>query len=128
NGNGATVKTKAIEGRVTDPAPGLASEPVASRLQELDQSGDKQTDRYAIVVFSHLRWGFVWQRPQQFLSRFAKMHRILFVEEPFFDIPEGADERVDYHRVLSNVTYVTTTVQTFIAQYTNPTHNNRQSS
>ncbi len=37
-----------------------------------------------IVVQSHLRWDFVWQRPQQLLSRFADHHRVLFIEEPLF--------------------------------------------
>jgi protoporphyrinogen oxidase/glycosyltransferase involved in cell wall biosynthesis len=35
-----------------------------------------------LVVFSHLRWNFVYQRPQQILSRLARRFRILFVEEP----------------------------------------------
>lgn len=35
-----------------------------------------------IVVFSHLRWNFVFQRPQHLLSRFANARRIFFVEEP----------------------------------------------
>jgi len=35
-----------------------------------------------IIVHSHLRWDFLWQRPQQLLSRFAADHPILFVEEP----------------------------------------------
>ncbi len=35
-----------------------------------------------IVCISHLRWDFVWQRPQHVLSRLAKTHRVLFVEEP----------------------------------------------
>ena len=43
-----------------------------------------------IVAFSHLRWNFVWQRPQQFLSRFAEQHPVLFIEEPFYDL--GADQ------------------------------------
>ena len=33
-----------------------------------------------IIAFCHLGWDWVWQRPQQFLSRFAKRHRVLFVE------------------------------------------------
>lgn len=37
-----------------------------------------------IIVFSHLRWDFVFQRPQQLLSRLARHYRILFVEEPVF--------------------------------------------
>lgn len=36
---------------------------------------------YPILVHSHLRWDWVWQRPQQFLSRLAKRHPVLFVEE-----------------------------------------------
>ena len=35
---------------------------------------------YPIIVHCHLRWEGVWQRPQQFLSRLSKRHRILFVE------------------------------------------------
>lgn len=38
-----------------------------------------------IVVFSHLRWDFVFQRPQHLLSRLAQHYPILFVEEPVFD-------------------------------------------
>jgi UDP-galactopyranose mutase len=33
-----------------------------------------------IIVHCHLRWDWVWQRPQQFLSRLSKTRRILFVE------------------------------------------------
>jgi glycosyltransferase involved in cell wall biosynthesis len=37
-----------------------------------------------LVCFSHLRWDFVWQRPQHLLSRAAQQYRVLFVEEPIF--------------------------------------------
>jgi UDP-galactopyranose mutase len=37
-----------------------------------------------LVVFSHLRWNGVWQRPHHLLSRLARNHRILFIEEPVF--------------------------------------------
>ncbi|HEX9998705.1 MAG TPA: glycosyltransferase [Abditibacterium sp.] len=37
---------------------------------------------FPVIVHCHLRWDFVWQRPQQFLSRLAKKHRVLFVEGP----------------------------------------------
>jgi glycosyltransferase involved in cell wall biosynthesis len=33
-----------------------------------------------IVCVCHLSWDWVWQRPQQFLSRLAKTHPVLFVE------------------------------------------------
>ena len=42
---------------------------------------------FDFVVFSHLRWDFVFQRPQHLLSRFARQHRVIFVEEPM--ITEG---------------------------------------
>lgn len=38
--------------------------------------------RQTVVVFSHLRWGFVFQRPQHLLSRLAGRWRVVFVEEP----------------------------------------------
>src|SRR5215213_4369838 len=37
-----------------------------------------------LVCFSHLRWGFVYQRPQHLLSRFAKQTRVYFIEEPVY--------------------------------------------
>jgi len=35
-----------------------------------------------LIVFSHLRWDFVYQRPQHLLSRLAQHHRVWFIEEP----------------------------------------------
>src|SRR5581483_225509 len=98
--------------RLCDPVPGAAGEPAAAQSRiieaasgsEIDVSDEKSTDRYGIVVFSHLRWGFVWQRPQQFLSRFAKKHPVLFIEEPFFDRAEGSEPELQFHRVMPNVT------------------------
>ncbi|MBX9624730.1 MAG: glycosyltransferase, partial [Gemmataceae bacterium] len=42
----------------------------------------------ALVVFSHLRWDFVFQRPQHLLTRLARSRPVLFVEEPVPD-PDG---------------------------------------
>lgn len=42
-----------------------------------------------IVVFSHLRWDFVYQRPQHLLTRLAGWRRVLFIEEPWHT--PGAD-------------------------------------
>ena len=41
--------------------------------------------KHPLLVFSHLRWNFVYQRPQHVLSRLAKSRRILFIEEPVQD-------------------------------------------
>lgn len=38
-----------------------------------------------ILCFSHLRWDFVYQRPQHLLSRFANDSTIHFFEEPIYD-------------------------------------------
>ena len=37
-----------------------------------------------LVCFSHLRWDFVFQRPQHLLTRCAKERRVFFIEEPVF--------------------------------------------
>lgn len=41
--------------------------------------------RYSIVAFSHLRWNFVYQRPQHLLSRLAANRPVFFIEEPELD-------------------------------------------
>ncbi|MCC2959527.1 glycosyltransferase [Massilia sp. IC2-278] len=35
-----------------------------------------------LIVFCHLRWDFVFQRPQHLMTRLAEHYNILFVEEP----------------------------------------------
>jgi UDP-galactopyranose mutase len=37
---------------------------------------------YTLICFSHLRWNFVFQRPQHLMSRFALAHRVIYWEEP----------------------------------------------
>jgi UDP-galactopyranose mutase len=37
-----------------------------------------------LVVFSHLRWDFVYQRPQHLLSRMAAKRQVLVIEEPVY--------------------------------------------
>lgn len=44
-----------------------------------------------LFVFSHLSWDFVYQRPQQLMSRLARHYRIFFIEEPE---PAGGMEEV----------------------------------
>jgi len=47
-----------------------------------------------IVCFSHLRWDFVFQRPQHILSRMAKPFRVFYIEEPIYNtsIPTSFNE------------------------------------
>src|SRR4051794_2145812 len=45
--------------------------------------GGKVTGCGDLMVFSHLRWNWVWQRPQHIVSRLAdRFQRTIFVEEP----------------------------------------------
>lgn len=37
-----------------------------------------------LICFSHLRWDFVFQRPQHLLTRFAQKTKVYFIEEPVF--------------------------------------------
>lgn len=59
---------------------------------------------FDLVCLSHLRWNFVWQRPQHLLSRFARTGRVFFVEEPVFTNESVA--RLEINRHESNVTVV----------------------
>lgn len=38
--------------------------------------------KFDLIVFSHLRWDFVYQRPQHLLTRAARERRVFFIEEP----------------------------------------------
>ncbi len=56
-----------------------------------------------VVAFCHLRWDFVYQRPQHLLSRLARRAPVLYVEEPVYDTREPWLERID---AAPNVTVV----------------------
>lgn len=49
----------------------------------IDQYG-YQPEVLDVVCFSHLRWNFVYQRPQHLMGRSARERRVFFVEEPEF--------------------------------------------
>src|SRR5690242_11318120 len=55
----------------------------------------------AIITFSHLRWDFVYQRPQHLLSRLASSHRVIFIEEPTFS--ESPEPHWQFHCPEPNV-------------------------
>jgi len=48
-----------------------------------------------LICFSHLRWNFVYQRPQHLMSRMAKDRRVFFFEEPVYDAPSQYNEIFD---------------------------------
>jgi UDP-galactopyranose mutase len=57
-----------------------------THLTDTHQRSSEQPD---LVCLSHLRWDFVYQRPQHLLSRCARDRRVFFCEEPIW--LEGAD-------------------------------------
>jgi UDP-galactopyranose mutase len=60
------------------------------------QSGPQSRGRQTLICFSHLRWNFVFQRPQHLMTRFAQHRRVIVWEEPVFGPPERAP-RLDSH-------------------------------
>ncbi len=65
--------------------------PLASAILELQeklQERSPQPMSYGQMDFlclSHLRWGFVLQRPQHLMGRFAREHRVFYFEEPLYE-------------------------------------------
>ena len=50
-------------------------------------------DRPVLLVLSHLRWDFVFQRPQHLMTRAAASYEVVFCEEPL--VEDGAEPRLD---------------------------------
>jgi glycosyltransferase involved in cell wall biosynthesis len=96
------------------------------------QLAEVPTVKSDLVCFSHLRWDWVYQRPQHLLKRGAAERRVFFIEEPIFDngsmrldvgerqegvyvvvphLPEGLQSKVATAAVLKDL------VERFFADY-----------
>jgi UDP-galactopyranose mutase len=97
-----------------------------------------------IICFSHLRWDFVYQRPQHLLSRFAQRGTVHFWEEPIYEaiaapdlrkrksasgvhlltpiLPQGAseEESIAFQRSLLDTYVAESEIQDFAAWYYTP--------
>jgi glycosyltransferase involved in cell wall biosynthesis len=73
-------KTDSVESDRGPTARGSSFAPAGIQPARSAQRGD-----LPILVHCHLRWDFVWQRPQQIFSRLAAHHPILFLEEPLLE-------------------------------------------
>jgi UDP-galactopyranose mutase len=51
-------------------------------LQRSFQQSGGLPGRDVLICFSHLRWDFVFQRPQHLMTRFAKDRKVIYWEEP----------------------------------------------
>ncbi|TDH61599.1 glycosyltransferase family 1 protein [Dankookia rubra] len=58
--------------------------------------------RPMLLCLSHLRWNFVFQRPQHLLTRAARDHEVIFFEEPLFE--PGIVPRLDLNTTPEGVT------------------------
>ena len=67
-----------------------------------DGAGPLALQDRPLIVQSHLRWDFVWQRPQQIFSRIAEHQPVLFVEEPLF-LDDVSAPRLDISVPRANV-------------------------
>jgi UDP-galactopyranose mutase len=65
----------------------LISLSTASTLGQSHFAPRPTTDQ-TLICFSHLRWNFVFQRPQHLMSRFAEAGRVVFWEEPEAALPD----------------------------------------
>src|SRR4051812_27282239 len=70
--------------------------------------------RQDLICFCHLRWDFVYQRPQHLISRFAKTQRVFFFEEPFFE--KNAFPTLKIRQVQPNLRIVTPVLPTGISE------------
>lgn len=81
---------------MTDAPPGTVAA-IPARRFSTPQRGD------LLLCLSHLRWDFVFQRPQHLLSRAARGMEVLFFEEPKTE-PGAVTPRLDVSRTAEGVT------------------------
>lgn len=56
-----------------------------------------------LIVFSHLRWAFVFQRPQHLMTLLAQYYQIFFVEEPLY---QAGSPGMHKHSPAPNITVI----------------------
>ncbi|MBX9698090.1 MAG: glycosyltransferase [Acetobacteraceae bacterium] len=81
---------------MTDAPPGTVVAPPA-------RAGDDSRGKDLLICLSHLRWDFVFQRPQHLLTRAARTRDVVFVEEPMLS-GETTTPRLDLRSTPEGVT------------------------
>ena len=81
-------------------------------LAETEAPGTTLTHKSPVICFSHLRWDFVFQRPQHLMTRAARDRPVLYWEEPIFAGPGDAvaDASLDVRATPCGVTVATPTL------------------
>jgi glycosyltransferase involved in cell wall biosynthesis len=94
---------------------------ISTPAHDAAQTGTNDNNAYDMVVFCHLRWDFVYQRPQHLISRMAKTQKILLIEEPWHREHEQGSRLTavtdNLHILQPNVRSIEE-IETVLAQYT----------
>jgi glycosyltransferase involved in cell wall biosynthesis len=59
--------------------------------------------QFDVLCHSHLRWDFVWQRPQHLMTRLARRHRVIYLEDALPLPEEETTSRLDVRETPSGV-------------------------
>ncbi len=86
---------------ITDHQTDLSNKIKKSTLNALTHSLDSihpsasqlPADVQDVICFTHLRWNFVYQRPQHLLSRASRQYRVWYIEEPVWHDMLGLEIR-----------------------------------
>ncbi len=83
--------------------PAMLTDTNSNLIERTSQLRENAFD--GVICFSHLRWDFVYQRPQHVISRLARRYPVWFVEEPL----DATDERahLDIRSESANLNVVT---------------------
>ncbi|MBC3785253.1 glycosyltransferase family 1 protein [Spirosoma utsteinense] len=81
--NKQRTETINVTSQLATPARPTATQSPSSATNEFDD----------LICFSHLRWNFVYQRPQHLLSRAAQRWRVWYIEEPEWSDAPGLSIR-----------------------------------
>lgn len=74
-------------------------------MSELPAFQKPRGDKPVLICFSHLRWRFVYQRPQHLMSRAAQQWAVYFFEEPVY-APGATKARLEFSQGAPGVTVV----------------------
>ncbi len=91
--NSASEKSDLLAGETMKETASFSLSDKASTVSKKTTVEAFLNDMPDVICMSHLRWDFVFQRPQHLLTRFAQHGRLFYFEEPLFY--DNAEPRLD---------------------------------
>ena len=64
-------------------------------MHQVNSSLDSKNIK-VLICYSHLRWNFVFQRPQHLMNRASLYYNTIFLEEPIYE--EALQTRICYRK------------------------------